>query len=89
MSTLKYEYSSIPELREDQDYLYIEKTILSVLKEQKVSFKQAKEIFAAIEARLTQKVENILINDININEFVEQGVTIQGGNITIPEGMIL
>lgn len=61
MSTLKYEYSSIPELREDQDYNYIERTILSVLREQKVSFKQSKEIFNAIESRLTEKLENTLV----------------------------
>lgn len=89
MSNLVHTYSNIPNLRNDQDYNYIEKTILSVLKEQKVSYKQAKEIFSTIELRLTQKIENMLINDININELVEQGVTIQGGNITIPEGMIL
>ena len=65
MNTLKYEYSSIPELREDQDYNYIEKTILSVLREQKVSFKQAKEIFNAIEARLTEKLENTLVATIH------------------------
>lgn len=61
MSTLKYEYSSIPELQEDQDYNYIERTILSVLREQKVSFKQSKEIFNAIESRLTEKLENTLV----------------------------
>ncbi len=65
MNTLKYEYSSIPELREDQDYNYIEKTILSVLREQKVSFKQTKEIFNAIESRLTEKLENTLVATIH------------------------
>ena len=65
MSTLKYNYSSIPKLREDQDYSYIEKTILSVLKEQKVSFKQTKEIFNAIELKLTEKLENEFIGSID------------------------
>lgn len=65
MSALKYNYSSIPKLREDQDYNYIEKTILSVLKEQKVSFKQTKEIFNAIELKLTEKLENEFIGSID------------------------
>lgn len=61
MNKLQYNHSSIPELREDQDYNYIERTILSVLREQKVSFKQSKEIFNAIESRLTEKLENTLV----------------------------
>lgn len=58
MNNLLYTNSIIPNLREDQDYNYIEKTILSILQEQKVSFKQTKVIFSAIEARLKNKLED-------------------------------
>lgn len=58
MNNLLYTNSMIPNLREDQDYNYIEKTILSILQEQKVSFKQTKVIFSAIEARLKNKLED-------------------------------
>ena len=87
MNNLKYEYSSVPELREDQDYNYIEKTILSLLQEQKVSFKQAKEIFAAIESRLTERIENEYITKITGNRIND--ITIEGGNINVPKGMTL
>lgn len=88
ISNLVYTYSNIPILRDDQDYNYIEKTILSVLQKQKVSFKQVKEIFTAIELRLTEKMENTLVSSINLNELVEQDATIQGGNIKIPDDNI-
>lgn len=88
MSNLAQTYSNIPILREDQDYNYIEKTILSVLQKQKVSFKQVKEIFTAIELRLAEKMENTLVSSININELVKQDATIQGGNIKIPDDNI-
>jgi len=61
MNNLLYTNSSIPKLREGQDYTYIEKMILSILQEQKISFKQTKVIFSAIEARLKNKLEDELI----------------------------
>lgn len=58
MNNLIQTFTSIPNLREDQNFNYIEKKILSVLHEQKVSFKQTKEIFNAIETRLKNKLED-------------------------------
>lgn len=62
---LVYAYSPIPKLREDQNYEYIEKAILSVFKEQKVSFLQVKEIFDSIEARLKNKLYDTQIGFID------------------------
>lgn len=61
MNNLTQTFTSIPNLRDDQNFNYIEKKILSVLHEQKVSFKQTREIFDAIEARLKNKLEDELV----------------------------